>query len=327
MTIPFHMAQYWELINIDKQSQLRTGLASNFWEFLKFTPTEQLVGLLKKSHWAPFRIPAKHIRAAKAKATKNRFISLPQEIIDQIIYNVAADRGNRDMICLALTCAYFFRILATSIQDIMRNDCGPWAGDRLVFAGDAGGRGWPHELWNFMLPDFPMSVVAEGKLARRRCSYFEKFERHPAEMYGKLRHSVKDRLKGETASFRRFKRLAKLLTVEPHYITHGAKEPVLRNLTTKQYVRDAELAQSKYAYSLGEVVMVQTIWTQDPKDVERLGTEAEWRGHKFDISVMEDVAGDDWTDVSGEAVERLALAATEQFRKQNGRRVQWCKEF
>lgn len=321
------MAQYWELINIDKQAQLRLGLASNFWEFLKFTPTEQLVGLLKKSHWIPFRIPAKDVRAAKAKTTQSRLIRLPQEIIDQIIYHVAATQGNVDTICLALTCTYFFRLLATSVQDVMRSDCGPWAGDRLVFAGDAGGRGWPHELWNFLSPDFPTSVAAEGKLARRRCSYFERFERHPPEIYGKLGRSIKGRLKDETASFRRFKRLAKMLIVEPRHIIHGNKEPVLRNLTTKEYVRDAELARSKYAYSLGEVVMVETIWTQDPKDVGRLGTEGEWRGHRFDISVMEDVAGDDWTDVSGEAVDRLALAATEAFRKANGRRVQWCKEF
>lgn len=321
------MAQYWELINIDKQAELRNGRASNFWEFLKFTPAEQLVRLLKKSHWMPFRISAKDIRAAKIKATKSRLICLPQEIIDQIIYHVAEARGNLDLICLTLTCAYFFRLLSTSLQDIMSNDCGPWAGDRLVFAGDAGGIGKPYELWDFLSLDFPISHVAEGKLARRNCSYFERFERHPAEIYGKLGCSVKDRLKGETASFRRFKRLAKLLTVEPHYITHGNRDPVLRNLTTKEFVRDAEIAQSEYAYSLGEVVMVQTIWTMDPKDVGRLGIEAEWRCHRFDISVMEDVAGDDWTDVSSRAVERLALAATEGFRKRNGRRVRWYNEF
>lgn len=329
------MAQYWDLVNLDKRATLRCLLCSNIWEYIRKTPTEQLVGLLRKWHWIRFNIANHYIRVAKSKSGGAPLIRLPQEIIDGIVCFVSRDTGVEDVICLALTCTYFFRLLAGAVQDALRRDLGPWAGDRLVFKGDNGSlcsADAPECMITAMqdlereitgkapvLPSFDtaLTTVAEGKYGRIGRQSYEK----PVEVYGVLLRSLRKRLKGETPSLRRFKRLLRMLTQEPNSIKHGNKEPVLRNITTKEYVRDAALAKSDYAYSLGELVMVQTIWTDNPKDVARLGVKARWAGHRFDISVMADVATGEWRDVSEEAVSRMAVAATEQFKKAFGRRA------
>ena len=59
---------------------------------------------------------------------------LPQEIIDAIARHVKSDVT--DVICLALTCTYFFRLLANNMQDAFIEDTAPRAGDRLVFLGE-----------------------------------------------------------------------------------------------------------------------------------------------------------------------------------------------
>lgn len=256
---------------------------------------------------------------------------LPQEVIDRIVYFVACSspRGSEDLLCLSLTCAYMFRLLATAVQDALRRDLGPWAGDRLVFKGD---HAWSHPEYiatasekiqweanprcNPIVNYFSIDKVGESKHSERHALPSEQFG-----VYGMLYRDVEKRLDAERASLKRFRRLGRLLTQCPSRIRDGNMSPVLRNLTTKEYVREEVLAQSDYAYSLGEIVMVYTIWTDGSKDVGRLGKKARWAGHRFDISVMADVSGDDWRDVSDEAVAKMALAATEEFKKKNGRRA------
>lgn len=311
------MAQYWELVNIDKQARLRSGLASSFWEFLIYAPTEQLVGLLRKCTWIHFSVPSENILAAKGRHDGSSLIRLPQEVIDRVVWFVASDRTNIDLVCLALTCSYFVRLLGPVVQATLRRDRGPWAGDRLVFVGDNGGLFWTHPD----VSDIPFDrSTAEGRFARRPI----RGDVEPIDGYGLLAGDVKRRLKRERGGLRRFRRLLRLLTREAGGMTMPqGRKPVLRNLTTREYVRDEALARSEYAYSLGEIVMVQTIWTGDNKDIRRLGsTKAQWAGHRFDISVMADVAGDDgWTDVSDEAVQRMTIAAAARLKKTNGRRA------
>ncbi|PWI64095.1 hypothetical protein PCL_12678 [Purpureocillium lilacinum] len=309
------MAQYWELVNIDKQAQLRSGLASNFWEYLMYTPTEQLVGLLRKCHWIRFSVPRENIRVAKIKHRSSAPIRPPQEIIDRIAHFVASDRADVDLVCLALTCSYFVRLLGPAVQVTLRRDRGPWAGDRLVFLGDNGCLAWVHPE----VSGIPFGcTTAEGRFARRSI----RGDSQPIDGYGLLPSDVKRRLKGERGGLRRFRRLLRMLTLEPSGIA-GDMKPVLRNLTTMEYVRDEALAESEFAYSLGEIIMVQTIWTGDSKDIGRLGgTKARWAGHRFDVSVMAEVTGNaGWTDVSDEAVQRITTAATERLKKTNGRRA------
>ena len=317
------MAQYWELVNVDKRAELQNGGNFNFWEYLANTPTDQLVRLLRKYHWVRFRVSSRRVQASKGQAgTTALLVRLPQEVIDRIVHFVLEDRSGVAIVCLSLTCSYFFCVLASVVQDAIRHDRAPWAGDRIVFAGDSGAFGGTSWVLNFVTEQ----IAAEGKYVgwHRRRQYQAP---RSIEVYGALLSRVRNCLKRDKASLRRFRRLLPLLTAEPSHIRHGNRKPVLRNLTTKEYVRDEALAESDFAYSLGEVVMVQTISTYSSKDVARLGMQAKWAGHRFDISVMEDVIGDEWTDVSDGALQRIVLAATagtQQLKKGNGRRAHLC---
>ncbi len=266
------MGQDWDLINVDKRARLRNRQAINFWEYLIYTPTEQLVGLLRRLHWITVRIPSQHIQTSKIRSAQRiLFMRLPQEIIDRIVHFVACNspRGSEDLICLSLTCAYMFRLLAAAVQDALRQDLGPWAGDRLVFYGD---HAWSEPEYidtaseKIALEANPYSNPTVHRCGIDKVGESKHSERHvlPSEqlgVYGMLSRNVEERLGGERANLKRFRRLKRFLTQCPAKIRGGNMSPVLRNLNTKEYVREEVLAQSDYAYSLGEIVMIYTIWT------------------------------------------------------------------
>lgn len=80
---------------------------------------------------------------------------------------------------------------------------------------------------------------------------------------------------------------------------------VLRNLTTKEYVVDEVVAKSDYAFSLGQVIVVSSLWTDDYTGTENLDVKGKWAGHRFDIASIRDVAGEDWEDVTSNAIKLL----------------------
>ncbi|KAK7426622.1 hypothetical protein QQZ08_006952 [Neonectria magnoliae] len=156
-------------------------------------------------------------------------------------------RDHRMIIHLSLTCAYFFRLLAPLIRDALVEDSGSWAGDRFIFVGDYAA-GYPSGIatskkkieWakprQNPLYDLPKAVTAEGEkskvpslLARK-----DSFER-----WGELLEDARKGLDGEEESLQR---MVKLLTQAPKASTPARLGPVLRNLTTKEYVRDAAIA-------------------------------------------------------------------------------------
>ncbi|KAI1405925.1 hypothetical protein F4819DRAFT_320513 [Hypoxylon fuscum] len=86
----------------------------------------------------------------------------------------------------------------------------------------------------------------------------------------------------------------------------GSKRPgVLRNLTKRQYVLDSTLAESRFAYSLGEAVLIRTKWTNGASTG---GGTDEWTGDRFDIRSIEDIPSG-WTDVSSETIDLLVASS------------------
>ncbi|KAJ3542256.1 hypothetical protein NM208_g4199 [Fusarium decemcellulare] len=320
------MGQYWNLINIDKRRELRHVGGLKLWEFLMSTSAEQLVGLLHSPKWLNFRIPSGKIMFSKQKSLNSPLIRLPQEIVDLIIPHLHNDQYNEDLVCLALTCSYFFRLVAHDIQKTIRKDTGPWAGDRIIFVGDYA-TGYPDNIatpeeaaeWAKLgrnpLYGVGEKVEAEGRHAAMRSLFREE----PFIIWGKCLQAMRQRLDENDGSIQRFERLRKLLMSVPKHLEPAKRQGVLRNLVTKQYIRDQTLAESDYAYSLGEALLCYITWTEDPSGLEGLPLEGEWAGHRFDVTIMDEVTGDEWTDVSQEAIGRLSMVTGEPSK--NGRRL------
>lgn len=114
------------------------------------------------------------------RSVRASLVGLPQEIIDQIVEllcrdavadDVAVNKIDPDagevwtlmdllyppmdfdpelaqqlnVICLAMTCSYFFRLLAPKIYGIMIRAAAPWSSHRLIMVGDYV-QGMPHEV-------------------------------------------------------------------------------------------------------------------------------------------------------------------------------------
>lgn len=96
--------------------------------------------------------------------------------------------------------------------------------------------------------------------------------------------------------FELFSRLLDTLRRHP-----GTKHSgVLRNLDKQIYVRDSALASSKLVCSLGDIIILQTQWTDEPHPSGCCGTD-DWTGDRFDIR-SESESLDGWTDVSDEVL-------------------------
>ncbi|KAI7334675.1 hypothetical protein KC354_g17948, partial [Hortaea werneckii] len=98
---------------------------------------EMLVDLLKVPPLKQLRFASAAVVGAKIKAmTRNedcQLLALPQEILDGITSYI---QEGLDVICLALSHPYFFRLLADRVRGAVTADEAPWAGDRVIVVGD-----------------------------------------------------------------------------------------------------------------------------------------------------------------------------------------------
>ncbi|KAG8168453.1 hypothetical protein KVR01_001202 [Diaporthe batatas] len=322
------MGQYWKFVNIDRKERLRNTGGLKLWEMLMNGCFEQLVDLLQKPKWIALSSGTQV--QAKSRSDASTLLTLPREVIDMIVHELCSD-SPESLICLSLTCAWFFRLLGLEFQKILAADSAPWAGHRLIFVGDyadgldLGDICTSEELQHFekcqeKWGDNPLYCMPEGIMRTRNehtdagGGWYEDGTGANTRRPGDLEELVKERLMLNDLSL--FNRLANLAR-RPHLTTgHGAA--VLRNLTAKQYVRDKAIAESDYAYSLGEVVAVFTTWTDDPSGLGGLDAQGLWAGHRFDIATIADVSEDGWTDVSELAVENL-MKSTEREKKDGKR--------
>ncbi|VUC28808.1 unnamed protein product [Clonostachys rosea] len=334
------MGQYWKFVNIDKRKQLAHESGVRLREMLGYRCLEPLVGLLRRPQWVPYLAPSYSIRTCKLKSLESPLISLPQEVIEQIVSLLVEDEepGGEDLICLALTCSYFFRLLGPQVQTILADDEAPWAGDRLIFVGDYA-NGIPEgvvteaerhqlvkmarqeyenhfevdEIAEMMSEDSNLLYDAITEEVAERGAGFERFHRNDpreVEIFGGIFSRAQKRM----VSTQECKKAIDLITgVLQHVPTDASGHPrkraaLLRNLTTKEFVLDDTVAQGRLYYSLGEVLGTFTAWTHDGSGNKALDLPGRWAGHRFDIGCLEDVAEEGWKDVSDEAVDNLENA-------------------
>ncbi|KAI7153807.1 hypothetical protein KC349_g8130 [Hortaea werneckii] len=131
------MGQYWEIINIDHRHVLLNHQGLKLPEILHNRIPEMLVDLLKVPPLKKLRFAGAAVAGAKMRAIERnegcKFLALPQEILDSITSYI---QEGLNVICLALSHSYFFRLLADRVREAVIADEAPWAGDRILVVGD-----------------------------------------------------------------------------------------------------------------------------------------------------------------------------------------------
>ncbi|KAK3719242.1 hypothetical protein LTR37_004461 [Vermiconidia calcicola] len=355
------MDQYWKLINIDKRCSLLNNHGVKLVTILSSGEPEQLIKLLSiPSRPAP-RLSEAAFAAAKTRSSRSRLIALPQELIIIIVSYLINTTPAEDTLCLALSCAYFFRLLAPSMRSALATDTAPWAGDRLVLVGDYAEdvpsrihpdevEGWRRELeaectmadhdseeqfgrqsplynldWRGIVSDEDAGIEEEGS-PDPRLPFKGLWNRKPSgqDMFGlrrgALARNVRKRMWATSSSAQNedavtddnlLDRVLELL--KPAGTPRPATDRVLRNLTTRQYVRESELAAEGFENCLGEVICVLAQWAPYSSGTDK----AAWAACRFDITSLDDLRknGGEWEDTSEKAVD-LLQEGTEGRRKE-----------
>ncbi|KAK5112546.1 hypothetical protein LTR85_011238 [Meristemomyces frigidus] len=331
------MGQYWKITNIDKAQTIGNEGGLKVKEILINGVAEPLVDLLKVPRLRRYKFTDAAVAAARLKNTSSRLVALPQELIDAI---TAVVENDVDIICLALTSSYFFRLLAPAVTEAVIRDEAPWAGDRIICVGDYA-NGAPAGLFTDdelaeITARCPMEsehyLGADGVTIETRQSEEDKEFAMRNPLYSMETQVVNDavsdnaviadrnpirrrrndpvqrvrRLRNRRLSVDEMQMLDRLL--HPSHQT-PRQEVILRNLTTKEYVLDSAVAGQVNAYGLGEVLCTHTQWGEGSSHDQRLRRkEGEWAGCRFDIATMREVDGS-WTDVSEKALRELGYWA------------------
>ncbi|KAK7430720.1 hypothetical protein QQZ08_002764 [Neonectria magnoliae] len=247
------MGQHWKLVNIDKRRELfnheKLELSGHcqlqLREFLLSTIAEQLVSLLRISKLRPFKVSEDQIHTAKVKSVSSPLIALPQEIIDLVVSVLVSSGSDVDVVCLSLTCSYFFRLLASTNQTIVARNDAPWAGDRLILVGDFAegippGIATDDELQEWKkFGENPFYNLAEAQVGERLPSEMPHWIRKGmVEQAHMLPSFIYQRLAGNGQNL--CDRLMRMLYVwdwpPADEVEPGSDSAILRNLTTKEYV-------------------------------------------------------------------------------------------
>ncbi|KAI2777455.1 hypothetical protein F4815DRAFT_295207 [Daldinia loculata] len=291
------MGQYWKLINFDKwlmvfSRGVKTG------QFICSLDGVPVLDFLVVPDLKDALSPKSELARTREYNVASRLVTLPQEIFDAIVTELP---HIEDILSLALTCSYLWRVLLPNVKHSIEVIEAPWAGDRLIFVGDYA-RGFPPNC-----KDYENGNMPEIEMDPREGITPEAVDANP--LYYGINYSlssgfcIEELMKGRAGDCPDIQLLLRLVTMLRSH--PGSQRPgVLRNLTKQQYVLDSKLAESKYPYSLVEAIVVRTRWTWDTSDADGVD---DWVGDCFDIRSIEHVP-EGWTDVSDETINLIGDA-------------------
>ncbi|KAL1633269.1 hypothetical protein SLS58_011158 [Diplodia intermedia] len=265
--------------------------------------------------------------------------TLPAELHDLIIDHLDMD----DVFNLCISNRYFWNIGLGRIRDYIMSHLGTWADERIVCVGN----GVPDA-------DYPPAMYTDDERARYREQLDEMnlWEFHEYEEFIHVgRVDVPDTFyrqlkRPDTASdLPQLGSYASCVLAEARpdlRSFYPVDQPwILRNLTTKEYVRSEAIAlKPEHIHGphidhigFGEVVMSRICWTADGAEIGmepgniRRGV---WAGHRFDITTLarhnKETKKDDWRDISKEVAEELAKIWETEYGS-NWREKIMCGDF
>ena len=233
---------------------------------------------------------------------------MPQELVDTVLDEMT---DTESTMCLALTCSYFFRMLAARVQLALKAEAAPWAGDRLMLIGDRA----RSEPANLLTPQDIESVNSKLRAhlqpGWRLFVLAQLFRRAGPNSTPSRMRSNRSCLFGlsylDGSESAQYDRLLNIIRQDT-----GNTNWILRNHTLKHYVSEAALKKYRSRYMLEDVIFGFASWS-DPVaasycDARDYGI---WSGHCVDITTLEDLKGHalnsmEWKDVSESAIERIS---------------------
>ncbi|KAJ5798386.1 uncharacterized protein N7503_007682 [Penicillium pulvis] len=281
---------------------------------------------LPKSHWdKAARIDqhdSKDICGPDRKTKPNSLYALPSKV-----HNLIFDSLDEieDVLSLSLVNRYFWAVGLTHIEDRIVSFLAPWAGERIICVSDDSDPS-----------DFPpglLSADEQADLAQLiRVHHIDTFTiDNKWKKTGS--QSLSQRLENQ---FKRWEaehpmseadRTEILMGLKPEMLEFYPRDQpwILRNLTTKEYVRSEVIALKESfihgpqidVLGFSEVLISRISWSSRPIDVGHgLNlSHGKWAGHRFDIvplSCVPKSASQGWTDVSNEILREMDLIFTSQ---------------
>ncbi|CZR64354.1 uncharacterized protein PAC_14252 [Phialocephala subalpina] len=286
-----------------------------------------------KSSIAPFpasnaparggRKPGRHVVELAHDA---HLAKLPTELCDFVFQNLSI----RDVLHLSLTNRMFWEIGRKYLQAFARSRLGIWAGKNIVCVGTYLARNYyPRGLFNehdkaeFLKERDPFGqpIHTLSTFTRRReggSRRLDTYQRTPLHML--LQSPTVERTFSRMAEGDRMK-IQHTLGFSQFY---GSDESwILRNLTTKEFVRSEAIAiKPEYIHGpyieylgFGEVILSRICWSSTAiLDIRYRGpiNRGVWAGHSFDITTLDrhkekaTVAKEEWKDISEEVSKEVA---------------------
>ena len=271
------------------------------------------------------------------------FSDLPSEI-HQLVFDYI--EFIEDVVCLGLASRYFWTFARDYVHAYYMSFLGRWAGENIVCVGeDVKPCDYPRGLFSaeeldtfqqrkadlcvpdndhleYVLCDEPFSL---RHFTSPSVSVVEEAPDLGAESWRLYSH-CRGRAKQEDSAFQTTysELVVTMLTYTPR------DQPwILRNLTTKQFVRPEAIALKPYyirgpyirVLGFGEVVLPRICWStsssvgiNDTTNISR----GVWAGHCFDITTLarhqDDTDGEEWTDVSDEVAREIANIWETEYR-------------
>lgn len=281
---------------------------------------------LPKSHWdKAARIhqhDSKDICGPDGRIKPSSLYALPSKVHNLIFGSLDEIE---DVLSLSLVNRYFWAVGLTHIEDRIVSSLAPWAGERIICVSDDSDPS-----------DFPpglLSADEQADLAQLiRVHHIDTFAiDNTWKKIGSrsLSQRVEDRFKKWEAEhpMSEADRTEVLMGLKPEMLEFYPRDQpwILRNLTTKEYVRSEVIALKESfihgpqidVLGFSEVLISRISWSSRPIDVGHGVnlSHGKWAGHRFDIvplTCVQKSTGQGWTDVSNEILREVDLIFTSQ---------------
>ncbi|KAI7826430.1 hypothetical protein BX661DRAFT_184013 [Kickxella alabastrina] len=295
------MGQYWRLVCLDKRQA--TGSYGKLGEFIFDGSSPRYIArmLTRGIYYIPDRPLSARPISEHTTNVGSVIESLPDIVLDTIMLHLPVV----DVWCFALTC---YRTLEIGRRNLARyfnfkEGNRVWAGCRIICVGD-------------YIEDYPPGVLT----ASEEAELSEKNLFRLADDFGED-CSYEDPMSSfcERVLFSGHYGLARELLPKYKIMSQQDKSYILRNLTTKEYVRAEAFHDTLAKFNIGDLILSRICWSSDDSvamvnnvDIHR----GLWAGHRLDVSTK-DTVDDTWKDATDKSYEWVKSIYENEFGKIN----------
>lgn len=245
----------------------------------------------------------------------------PSDIHHQIF---ASLEDAEDVLRFSLANRYFWAVGLTHIENHIISASAPWAGTRILCAGDSSKPGdYPPGLLTPMQREEIEAIsTPEGRLMNLYDLWHVYNEVGHPSLSNRLQRCFHDYEKKHPMS--RADRTEIRMGLQPEVTEFYPRDQqwVLRNLTTREYVGGEAVALKEEfirgpqidLVGFSEVLIARTSWSSVGEAIPGNITRGKWAGHKFDIIPLavqeEKMNTEEWTNVSNEVLREIDIIFT-----------------